>query len=118
MLPPFLSCPIDGRFVGLGGRDRLVNYFCERSDEQAARPAKCGWNVELDRQVTSGLTVRAGYQARNTTRDFVLNPEAAPAFSPCRTRVKLVSQVQFSGQYRGKRGTLNVSYVRSKAYGD
>jgi hypothetical protein len=37
-------------------------------------PRSVAWNVELDRQVTSGLTVRAGFQQRNTTRDFFLTP--------------------------------------------
>lgn len=39
-------------------------------------PRGVGWNVELDRQVTSTLTVRAGFQQRDTSRDFLLTPEA------------------------------------------
>jgi hypothetical protein len=39
-------------------------------------PRSFGWNVELDRQLTSSLVVRAGFQQRNTARDFVLDPQA------------------------------------------
>jgi hypothetical protein len=82
-------------------------------------PRSIGWNVELDRQVTSGLTVRAEYQQRNTTRDFVLNPEASLGdLSLSNEGEDSYRELQFSGQYRGKRGILNVSYVRSRAYGD
>jgi outer membrane receptor for ferrienterochelin and colicin len=38
-------------------------------------PRSVGWNMELDRQVTSTLTVRAGFEERNTARDFVIAPE-------------------------------------------
>jgi hypothetical protein len=38
-------------------------------------PRSHAWNVELDRQVTSALTVRASFQERNTSRDFLLTPE-------------------------------------------
>jgi hypothetical protein len=38
-------------------------------------PRSIGWNVELDRQVTSAFLLRGGFQERNTARDFVLMPE-------------------------------------------
>jgi len=42
-------------------------------------PRSLGWNIELDRQVTSGLIVRAGFQERNTVRDFVITPRPTGA---------------------------------------
>jgi hypothetical protein len=82
-------------------------------------PRSIGWNAELDRQITSGLTARAEYQQRNSTRDFVVNPEASAGYlSLSNGGESSYRELQFSGQYRGKRGTLNASYVRSRAYGD
>ncbi len=85
-------------------------------------PRSIGWNIELDRQVMSRLLVRAGFQERNTVRDFVLNPEAV---SPTNGILALTSsghsfyrEFQLTGQYKIRRGTLNASYVRSKAYGN
>jgi len=84
-------------------------------------PRSLGWNVEIDRQITRRLLIRAGVQQRNTSRDFVLNPVSGAAGS-----VLLLSnggrsfyrEFQLTGQYKFHRNTLNASYVRSKAFGD
>jgi hypothetical protein len=84
-------------------------------------PRSVGWNVELDRQITSRLLMRAGIQQRNTSRDFVLDPITGGADS-----VLLLSnggrsfyrEFQVTAQYKFRRYTLNSSYVRSKAFGD
>ncbi len=84
-------------------------------------PRSVGWNVELDRQVTSALIVRAGFQQRNTVRDFIINPEANPSqgtLSLSNGGRSLYREFQVEGQYKFKRNTLNASYVRSKAFGD
>ncbi len=82
-------------------------------------PRSVGWNAELDRQLTSALVVRAGFQERNTARDFVLDPQAnLGLMSLTNTGRSFYREFQFTGQYKVKRGTLNASYVRSKAYGD
>jgi outer membrane receptor protein involved in Fe transport len=82
-------------------------------------PRSVGWNVELDRQISSALVLRTGFQERNTSRDFVLDPD------PSR-RLLLLSnngrsfyrEFEVSGRYKIHRGTLNASYVRSKAFGN
>ncbi len=82
-------------------------------------PRSTGWNVEFDRQVTSALLVRAGFQGRNTTRDFVLTPESSiGTLSLANGGRSLYREFQITGQYKIPRATLNASYVRSKAYGD
>jgi hypothetical protein len=80
-----------------------------------------GWNVELDRQVTSALLVGAGFQERNTSRDFVVNPEADlnhGILSVSNDGRSFYREFQLTGQYKIRKNTLNASYVRSKAYGD
>ena len=84
-------------------------------------PRSVGWNLELDRQIASRFVMRAGFQQRNTSRDFVLNPVSGPSDS-----VLLLSnggrsfyrEFQLTGQYKLHRNTLNASYTRSKAVGD
>jgi hypothetical protein len=80
-------------------------------------PRSVGWNVELDRQLTSGLVVRAGFQQRNTSRDFALTPDAN-ALTLLNSGRSFYREFQITAQYKIRRGTLNASYVRSKAFGN
>jgi hypothetical protein len=84
-------------------------------------PRSVGWNVELDREITSALTVRAAFQQRNTSRDFVLTPERTfdhGILSLSNAGSSFYREFQVTGRYRIRRDTFNASYVRSKAYGD
>lgn len=82
-------------------------------------PRSVGWNVELDRQLTSTLVVRAGFQERNTARDFVLEPLANVSLLSLSNKGRsFYREFQLTGQYKVRRGTLNASYVRSKAFGN
>jgi hypothetical protein len=84
-------------------------------------PRSVGWNVELDRQLTSALTLRAGFQQRETARDFLLTPETAfdrGILSLSNGGSSFYREFQTTGVYKIRGNTLNASYVRSKAYGD
>ena len=84
-------------------------------------PRSVGWNVELDRQVTSALILRAGFQQRDTVRDFLLTPETVSdrgVLSLSNGGSSFYREFQVTGVYKTGRNTLNASYVRSKAYGD
>ena len=82
-------------------------------------PRSVGWNVELDRQVSSAFLLRGGFQERNTSRDLVLTPETGLGIlSLSNGGRSFYREFQLTGQYKVRRGTLNASYVRSKAYGD
>jgi hypothetical protein len=84
-------------------------------------PRSVGWNLELDRQLTSALTVRASVQQRNTDRDFFLTPEVGSShgiLSLSNGGSSIYHEFQIAGLYKIRGGTLNASYVRSKAYGD
>ena len=95
------------------------NTFVNAVTGGLRNPRSVGWNVELDRQVTSALVVRAGFQERNTARDFVLDPLAnVGLLSLSNNGRSFYREFQLTGQYKVRRGTLNASYVRSKAFGN
>ena len=84
-------------------------------------PRSEAWNLELDRQITSSLLVRASYQQRNTVHEFVLTPTVSGESGVLSLRNsgrQFYREFQVTGQYRIGRGTLNASYTRSRAYGD
>ena len=95
------------------------NTFINAVPGELRNPRSVGWNVELDRQLTSALVVRAGFQERNTARDFALDPLAnVGLLSLSNNGRSFYRELQFTGQYKIRRGTLNASYVRSKAFGN
>jgi hypothetical protein len=82
-------------------------------------PRSFAWNLELDRQVTSSFALRAGFQERNTSRDFVLDPQASLGLLELsNTGHSFYREFEITGRYKVRRGTLNASYVRSKAVGN
>ena len=82
-------------------------------------PRSLGWNVELDQEVTSALVIRAGFQERNTVRDFALDPQAALGLLTLTNDGRsFYREFQLTVRYKVKHGTLNASYVRSKAFGN
>ena len=75
--------------------------------------------MELDRRISGAFVARVGYQDRNTTRDFVLNPEHnAGILSLANKGRSSYREFQVGGQYKVRRAIVNASYVRSRAYGD
>ena len=95
------------------------NTFINAVPGELRNPRSVGWNVELDRQLTSALVVRAGFQERNTARDFALDPLAnVGLLSLSNNGRSFYREFQVTGQYKVRRGTLNASYVRSKAFGN
>ena len=58
-------------------------------------------------------------QERNTVRDFVLDPQAALGLlTLINDGHSFYREFQLTGRYKVKRGTLNASYVHSKAFGN
>jgi hypothetical protein len=82
-------------------------------------PRSFAWNLELDRQVTSSFALRAGFQERNTARDFALDPEASRGLLLLsNTGNSFYREFEVTSHYKVRRGMLNASYVRSKAVGN
>jgi hypothetical protein len=80
-------------------------------------PRSGTWNLELDREISSNLAVRVGYQHRNTIDSFVVTPSGASLMVANSGRDSY-REFQVTGAYRVRRHTVNASYVRSRAFGD
>ena len=82
-------------------------------------PRSTGWNVEFDRQVTSALLFPRGISGAEHNSGF--RPHAGNEYwmlSLSNGGRLLYREFQVTGQYKIPRATLNVSFVRSKTYGD
>ena len=122
LLPAFPQMP--GRTVTIFNEDgglESVTPFTNRITDRLENPRSTGWNLGLDRQLTSALLLRVAYEQRNTARDFVVSPIATGAseiLSLSNSGADSYREFQVAGQYRVRRNLLNASYVRSRAYGD
>jgi TonB dependent receptor/Carboxypeptidase regulatory-like domain len=117
LLPDRTVTVLDG---AAGGNQTTV--YANRFSGPMLDPRSLGWNIELDRQISSRLIVRAGYLERNTVHTFVLDPSPPDGgnglLSLASTGHSFYREFQLTGQYEFRKGNLNVSYVRSKAFGD
>jgi hypothetical protein len=122
MLPAFADLP--GRTVSMydsTGQLSSSTAFVNSIVGGLQNPRSTSWDVELERQVTSSLTLRAGYENRNTARDFVVSPVAGTesgVISLSNHGGDSYREFQVTGRYQVPRATVNASYVRSRAYGD
>ena len=95
------------------------NMYVNTVTRRLENPRSVGWNLEVDRQITSALVFRVGFQQRNSSRDFRLTPEADQgALALSNDGRSFYREFQFAGTYKTRRGTLNGSYVRSRAFGN
>ncbi len=99
-----------------------TTVYANRFSGSLRDPRSLGWNIELDRQISSRLIVRAALLERNTVHAFVLDSSSTNGgnglLSLATTGHSFYREFQLTGQYRFRKGTVNVSYVRSKALGD
>lgn len=122
LLPAFPEMP--GRTVTIfdqSGGLESVTPFANRIADRLENPRSTGWNLGLDRQLTSALLLRVAYEQRNTAKDFVVSPiTTGPSgiLSLSNSGFDSYREFQVTGQYRVRRNLLNASYVRSRAYGD
>jgi hypothetical protein len=122
MLPTFPDLP--DRTVSIYDSTGAISSstaFVNRIEGGLQNPRSTSWNVELERQVTSRFTARAGYQERNTARDFVVSPVTGPesaVISLSNGGSDSYREFQVTGRYQLPRAVVNASYVRSRAYGN
>lgn len=85
-------------------------------------PRSVNWNIELDREWLKNLFVRVGYQQRQGTREFVLDPinsaTSGSILSLNNAGKSRYRELQVTTRYTFRHNELNASYVRSKAIGD
>jgi hypothetical protein len=106
-------------FLGTGGEVLSFVNYRNQITGGLRNPRSVGYNVELDRQVSSGLLLRLGLLERNTSRDFEVTPEMnSGILSVLNGGRSFYREFQVTGRYKLGRGTLNASYVRSNAHGN
>jgi len=79
------------------------------------------WNVELDREITSALLVRVGYQQRHTVHESFVSPVAFGSQGSLMLSDRgndTYKELQITGAYQIHHSTLNASYVHSRTFGD
>jgi hypothetical protein len=107
----------------LGQNGAKLNSLFYRNEivGELRNPRSTSWNLELDRQLLAGLSLRIAYEQRNTANDFVVSPVSSGT-----TGVLALSnsggnsyrEFQLTARYQVRRHMLNASYVRSRAFGD
>src|SRR5258705_1332197 len=80
MVPTFPDIP--ERTVTLLGHDGAA--LTSQHDQnkivgELRNPRSTSWNLELDRQILEGLSLRIAYEQRNTANDFVVSPVSTGA---------------------------------------
>ncbi len=104
----------DGRQVLGSQRQRLV-----LQNGEYLTPRSVNWNIELDREWMKNLFVRVGYQQRQATREYILDPIGSGGIVSLSNAGKSrYREFQVTTRYTFRHDELNASYVRSKAIGD
>ena len=108
---------------GLDGRQVSQRQHLAVENGEFLTPRSISWNIEFDREWLKNLLVRIGYQQRQGTREYILNPvESETSDSSLllsnggRSRYREF-QVTTRYTFHGA-DELNASYVRSRAFGD
>jgi hypothetical protein len=121
--PTFLDLPFrtETRYSA-SGETISVSEYRHRLRGGLQNPRSFAWSVQIDREVIRDLYLRAGYQQRTTTRNFLVQPEtdAQGGFltlgNDGRDRYR---ELELTARYQlGARSHFSASYVRSQAVGD
>jgi len=108
---------------GLHGQQVSQRQHLALADGRFLTPRSVNWNIEFDREWLKNLLVRVGFQQRQATREYVLNPIQSATLGDSlllgNSGQSRYREFQVTARYTF-RGTdeLNASYVRSKAIGD
>ncbi len=119
MVPIFPALP--NRTVTVLGQVDSTVFYRNTINGDLENPRSTSWNLELDRQLLAGLSLRLAYEQRNTTRDFVVSPissGAAGVLELSNRGSDSYREFQVAARYQIARHALNASYVRSRAFGD
>src|ERR1700722_12839184 len=122
MIPAFADLP-DRTVTTLGPSGAAASSVFYRKEiiARLQNPRSTSWNLELDRQILRGLFLRAAYEQRNTTRDFVVSPVSdgtTGTLGLSNSGRDSYREFQVAARYKIGRHVLNASYVRSRAFGD
>jgi hypothetical protein len=122
MIPTFEELP--DRTVSLldknGNASSSVSYL-NRLTGGLHNPASVSWNIALEREVLKSLTLRVGYEQRNTSKVFIVSPTSngsSGILALSNSGRDSYQEFQVAGRYKVPRITLNSSYVHSRAFGN
>ena len=108
---------------GLDGRQVSHLQHLAVENGRFLTPRSVNWNIEFDREWLKNLRVRIGYQQRQATREYLLDPLESETTGSLlllrnsgRSRYREF-QVTTRYTFRGQ-DELNAFYVRSRAIGD
>jgi hypothetical protein len=109
--------------VGLDGRQTSQQQHLAVENGAFLTPRSVTWNVEFAREWVKNLLVRIGYQQRQGTREYILDPMESETNGSSlllsnggRSRYR---EFQVTARYTFREtDELNAFYVRSKAIGD
>ena len=122
MIPTFEELP--DRTVSvldMNGKTSSSVSYLNRLTGGLHNPQSVSWNVALEREVVKSLTLRVGYEQRNTSKVFVVSPTSngsSGTLALSNSGRDSYQEVQVAGHYKVSRITLNSSYVHSRAYGN
>jgi hypothetical protein len=121
LLPAFPDFP-NRTVTVFGTTGELLNTtsYENRIVGSLENPRSTAWNVELERQITTQLVVRAAYENRNTARDLIVSPISSESdvLALSNSGSDSYREFEVTGRYQLSRMTLNGSYVRSRSQGD
>jgi hypothetical protein len=108
---------------GMAGQQDTQRQHLAVENGQFLTPRSVGWNIEFDREWLKNLLVRVGYQQRQGTREYIVNPiefgtrdSSLLLSNGGRSRYREL-QITMRYTFRGN-DEFNASYVRSKSFGD
>ncbi len=120
-LPVFESFPNRTvSYLDTNGEVTSSTAYVNRITGSLRNPRSTAWNVQLERQITNSLSVRVGYEDRNTAKDFIVSPIGAGnsgIIALSNGGYDSYREFQTTASYRSSRFLVNASYVHSRAYG-
>ena len=122
MIPAFSYFPDRTiSFLDSAGQVTTSAAYVNRIAGDLRNPRSTAWNVALSRQVLQQLVLQVGYQQRNTSNDFIVQPVVGTDGNFLQldnSGHQSYREFQVSGKYQLHGQILNAAYVRSRAYGD
>jgi len=122
MIPVFEELPDRTvTLLGPGGQELRSTPYVNDITERLQNPRSTSWNLELDRQLLTGLLLRVAYEQRMTTKDFEVSPMlqgSAGILGVSNGGSGSYKEFQVTARYQLRRNVFNASYIRSRAFGD
>ena len=122
MIPTFEKLP--NRTVSMlesnGQASSSISYLNQLTGG-VHNPQSISWSLALERQILESLTLRAGYEQRNTSKVFVVSPGtdgSSGTIALSNSGRDSYQEFQVAGRYKLPRLMLNSSYVHSRAFGN